>query len=199
MRTHTRFIVIALFTSSGAVACGDVAGPTPSLSAQFAATVTAEAIRLPFYGRVVGELTAVPPFAPGSSDECNRNFSGDPSAPGPSISLFDHANGSFSPIGRIKLDALSCFDPASPTSAGTGTMTAANGDKLFIAFQNTSQPDPSDPSRLSARGPQWVTGGTGRFRNASGRQWCSFSIVLLSQSTGRIEGSCEGFLVIASP
>jgi len=200
MRSHKRLALIALFTATIATACGDVGAPTTSiLSDEPAANITENAIRRPFYGAFVGELTAVPPFAPGSADECNRNFSGDPTAPGPSVSLFDRASGSFSLTGRVMLTALSCFDPASPTSSGTGTMTAADGAKLFIAFQNTSQPDPSDPTRLLAQGPQWVTGGTGRFRNASGRQWCSFVIVLLSPSTGRIEGRCEGFLVTGAP
>jgi len=196
MRSHKRLMPVALFTAAGAMACADVGGPTTSIiSAEPSANVAESGIRRPFYGGFVGELTAVPPFAPGSADECNRNFSGDPAAPGPSVSLFDRASGSFSLTGRVTLTALSCFDPALPTSSGTGTMTAADGAKLFIAFQNTSQPDPADPTRLLAQGPQWVTGGTGRFRNASGRQSCSFVIQLLSPSTGRIEGHCEGFLV----
>ena len=196
MRHHKKLVPIAFFAGIGAIACSDVVAPTPNrLGANVAGDVRVESVRRPFVGQIVGELTAIPPFAPGSSNECNRNYSGDPSAPGPSVSLFDRASGSFSQIGAIRLNALSCLDPASPTSAGTGTITAASGEKLFIAFENTSEPDPADPTRLLAQGPQWVTGGTGRFRNASGRQWCSFVIVLLTPSTGRIEGRCEGFLV----
>ena len=91
--------------------------------------------------------------------------------------------------------ALSCIDPASSFSSGTGALTAANGDQLFIAFENTSQPDPADPTRLFAFGPQRVTGGTGRFQNASGAQSCNFTIVLTSPSTGTIEGYCDGRLI----
>ncbi|MGH7713309.1 MAG: hypothetical protein ACREOG_18620 [Gemmatimonadaceae bacterium] len=196
MRAPKR-LSITILTTSGAIACGagDIAAPAAHLPNDAAAVVMASEGPRPFHGRIAGTLTAVPPFAPGSSDVCNRNFSGDPAAPGPSISLFDRATGTFAHLGKVALEALSCLDPASPTSSGQGTITAPNGDRLYIAFQNTSQPDPADPSRLFASGPQWVTGGTGRFESASGTQWCTFVIVLLSPSTGRIEGSCEGFLV----
>ncbi|HSJ65834.1 MAG TPA: hypothetical protein VK922_18275 [Gemmatimonadaceae bacterium] len=148
----------------------------------------------PFHGRFAGQLTTVPPFAPGSHEECNANFSGDPAAPGPSISLFDEATGQFSHLGRVRLEAVSCLDPALPTSAGTGIITAANGDELFIAFENEVVPDPSDPSRLLASGTQWVTGGSGRFAGAYGTQFCEFVIVPTSPSTAEIEGACEGQL-----
>lgn len=90
------------------------------------------------------------------------------------------------------LEAVSCIDPVSPFSTGTGIITAANGDRLFIAFENTSLPDSTDPLRLTASGPQWVTGGTGRFENGSGAQWCTFTVVLLSPSSATIAGSCDG-------
>lgn len=192
MRARKYLITITLSTVAGASACGDVAAPTGDIRG-VASTVTS-AVQLPFSGRIVGALTAIPPFAPGSSPQCNQNFTGDPTAPGPSISLFDQATGNFSHLGRVALDALSCLDPASPSSGGQGTITAANGDLLFIAFENASQPDPADPTRLSVSGSQWVTGGTGRFQGASGTQWCTFVIVLLSPSTGNIEGGCDGYL-----
>ena len=196
MRANTAFSSIALFTTVVTTGCFDVAAPTAVVSDDIAQTIGATAIQLPFSGHFVGELTAVPPFAPGSSETCNRNFSGDPAAPGASISLFDDGSGNFTHLGRIALSALTCLDPLSPTSSGTGRITAANGDQLLIAFENTSRPDPTNPARLLAEGPQWVTGGTGRFQNASGRQQCSFVIVLLTASTGTIEGRCEGYLTV---
>jgi hypothetical protein len=193
MRTPKHFFSIALIATA-ATACLDIAAPAAVVGDNVATAFGIADVQRPFSGRFVGELTAVSPFAPGSSETCNQNFSGDPAAPGPSVSLFDEAKGNVTHLGSVSLSALSCVDPLSPTSAGTGTITVANGDQLFIAFENTSQPDPTNPARLLAEGPQWVTGGTGRFENASGRQRCSFVIVLLTASTGKIEGRCDGHL-----
>ena len=190
MRTHSHLFSATLVAA--ATACTDGTTPTSIVMQGDTPDFAAVAVDRPFSGRIAGALTAIPPFAPGSTDECNANFSGDPAAPGASISLFDDADGNFLHLGRVVLQAASCIDPASPFSAGTGTITAANGDQLFIAFENTSLPDPADPLRIIASGPQWVTGGTGRFENASGAQVCTFTIVLLSPSSARIAGECDG-------
>ena len=198
MRTKTNPIltgIVLAMAMLGAVRCADVADATGKSRNDLSASVTGTTADRPFSGRMTGILTAVSPFAPGSSDDCNANFTGDPAAPGPSISLFDEAAGNFQHLGRVQLRALSCIDPASSFSSGTGSLTAANGDQLFIAFENTSQPDPADPTRLFAFGPQRVTGGTGRFQNASGAQSCNFTIVLTSPSAGTIEGNCDGRLI----
>ena len=63
-----------------------------------------------------------------------------------------------------------CVDPSNPGKAAvTGTMvvTAANGDQLTISYQSTVQGDFA-AGTLTVTGTWTITGGTGRFSDASG-------------------------------
>lgn len=53
---------------------------------------------------------------------------------------------------------------------GTGVVVAANGDELYLAFENTGCADLSGTGVAgSLVGSQTITGGTGRFDGASGQ------------------------------
>jgi hypothetical protein len=145
----------------------------------------------PFAGLIEGLLHVFPPFAPGSDPMCNANFTGDPAAPGPAITVVDESEAWFSHLGHGRLVAVSCVDPLSPISSGSGFIEAANGDRITISFQNTSLPT-GDPAILKTEGSQWVTGGTGRFVAATGTQWCSFRGHFVTPTTATITGECEG-------
>jgi hypothetical protein len=60
--------------------------------------------------------------------------------------------------------------PAHPCSAlsDTRTLTAANGDQLFISGTGTACTDPTNPDLETASFTWVVTGGTGRFASATG-------------------------------
>jgi hypothetical protein len=148
----------------------------------------------PFHGRIRGTLEAIEPFAPGSEPACNANFSGDPTAPGASVTLRDEATVRFSHLGAGRLDAVSCIDPLSPFSSGQGILHAANGDQLWIEFENLALPSAADPTLIEVTGTQRVTGGTGRFTGASGSQACTFTIRLATPARGTIDGGCDGTL-----
>lgn len=145
-------------------------------------------IIVPFRGHIEGRLTVVLPFEPGSLDACNANFSGDPAHPGPSLSGFDDARGTFAIIGRIHLQSTFCLDPDSPFSEGTGVLTAMNGEQMFIGFENIAGVAGRD-GVIPITGTQWITGGTGRFEGASGNQECRFFVDAPSLE---IHGGCEG-------
>ena len=49
---------------------------------------------------------------------------------------------------------------------GSKTFTAANGDQLFTSFTGTSHPIATDVTQANLH--EVITGGTGRFENASG-------------------------------
>lgn len=148
----------------------------------------------PFRGVIEGVLHVFPPFAPGSDPACNANFTGDPTAPGPAISVANESEAWFSHLGHARLVAVSCVDPLSPVSSGWGFIEAADGDRLTIAFENSALPT-GDPSILKTEGRQWITGGTGRFAHASGTQWCSFQGRFESPATATITGDCNGTIV----
>lgn len=183
-----------------ALACTNPTGPAtdPAGSALSHARVetptpaASGAESLPFEGAIEGVLQVVPPFAPESDPRCNANFSGDPAAPGPSITLIDEGEIWFSHIGHGRLFAVSCVDPLSPTSSGDGFLEAPNGDRIDIAFENTVQPTGPDPQVTLIEGTQQITGGTGRFAGASGTQSCSFQVRFDTPLAGTIVGDCSG-------
>lgn len=58
--------------------------------------------------------------------------------------------------------------PCSGPFAGTGTVTAANGDAVYLTYSGTfDAPDPL-PTWNAMTGTYTVTGGTGRFEGATG-------------------------------
>ena len=95
--------MIAAGCALATIGCTETAAPH-ALAPAFGTTV-----ERPFSGRIQGTLTAVLPFEPGSAPVCNANFSGDPLAPGPAITLIDEATGVFVHLGRVALSAVSCI------------------------------------------------------------------------------------------
>jgi hypothetical protein len=169
--------------------CGPMDSESPlEVAPSFEREPAAEWGSRPFHGRFEGQLTFIPPFQEGSLDACNANFSGDPVHPGRSVSAFDEAVGMFAVIGRFRLQSTFCFDPDSPDSEGTGVMIATNGEQIAIGFANTAGV-PGEDGIVPVNGSQWITGGTGRFAGASGRQVCRLFVNAL---TLRIHGHCEG-------
>lgn len=151
---------------------------------------------VPFNGTFDGQLTFFAPFSPGSSPECNANFTGDPSAPGAVVTAVDNATGRFSSMGAITLEATSCVDPNSPYSQGHGVILTASGDRVFIEFDNMSSPDPDNPGGLILNGSQWVNGGTGRFEGATGTQTVSIELTFTSRTTAVVHGSWSGTIQV---
>lgn len=147
---------------------------------------------LPFGGYLDGDITIFPPFTPGSSADCNANYTGDPSAPGHSVTVIDVGQGVFNYIGAMTFESHTCTDPTSDSNPGTGVLIGANGERIFIEFDNDVQSDPDDPASVTATGLQWVTGGTGRFEGATGIQECHFTGTFTSPTTAVVHGTCIG-------
>jgi hypothetical protein len=82
-------------------------------------------------------------------------------------SLVD-VTGNATHLGRFTLTAD--WTLAATGNFGTSTWTAANGDKLFTSFQRSGK---AVPPTITFTETHTVTGGTGRFANASG----SFTVV----------------------
>jgi hypothetical protein len=83
-------------------------------------------------------------------------------------------SGTFSHLGKTTYTLNITFVLTGPTTvglSGTGTLVAANGDQVFVTFTGTA----TVPSPVPAVGQQvdftfvsTITGGTGRFSDASG-------------------------------
>lgn len=91
------------------------------------------------------------------------------------------ATGVVSHLGKTTshYDGVATITGTSFTLSGTAVMVAANGDKLFGTLGGSGT---TDPSTGNSQGTSVVTytGGTGRFRHASGSATGPFSTVLTS-------------------
>jgi hypothetical protein len=88
--------------------------------------------------------------------------------------------------------AVAFTGPSSFTAAGTGTMVAANGDELFVDITWSGT---FTATTIHTTVVRTITGGTGRFANASGTLTVTLSSVyslsgttLTSHDTGTAEG-----------
>jgi hypothetical protein len=93
-------------------------------------------------------------------------------------------------LGRFTFEAPHYVNTATRTAAGTYTFTAANGDTLTADFTGTATPVPGS-SLLYIVETATITGGTGRFADATG----SFTVERLYDPVdGTTTGSFEGTL-----
>ena len=126
----------------------------------------------PFKGRLEGTAT----ITPGS----------------PFLSVSIEGTGNATHLGRFTVDIPHVVNTTNRTSTGTYEFTAANGDTLTAGF--TGQATLTAPGVLSVVETATITGGTGRFADATG----SFSVErMFNQVTGVTTGSFEG--TISSP
>ena len=110
----------------------------------------------------------------------------------PFLSVSLEGTGNATHLGRFTVDIPHVVNTTNRTSTGTYTFTAANGDTLTAGF--TGQATLTAPGVLSVVETATITGGTGRFADATG----SFSVErMFNQVTGVTTGSFEG--TISSP
>jgi hypothetical protein len=70
-------------------------------------------------------------------------------------------------LGDYRGDYLECFDPSTGlVTDGSFSLTTTNGDTVFGTY--TGQAVPGDGADVHYNDPGVITGGTGRFANASG-------------------------------
>ena len=110
----------------------------------------------------------------------------------PFLSVSIVGTGNATHLGRFTVDIPHVVNTTNRTSTGTYEFTAANGDTLTAGF--TGQATLTAPGVLSIVETATITGGTGRFGDATG----SFTVErLFNQVTGLTTGSFEG--TIPSP
>ena len=123
---------------------------------------------VPFKGRLEGTATITP---------------GTP----PFLSVSIAGAGNATHLGRFTVEIPHVVNPTNRTSTGTYEFTAANGDTLTAAF--AGQSTLTAPGVLSVVDTATITGGTGRFADATG----IFTVErVFNQVTGVTTGSFEG-------
>ena len=125
---------------------------------------------VPFKGRLDGTATITP---------------GTP----PFLSVVIEGTGNATHLGRFTVKIPHVVNASNRTSTGTYEFTAANGDTLIAGF--TGQATLTAPGLLSIVETGSITGGTGRFADATG----SFIVErMFNQVTGLTTGSFGGTL-----
>lgn len=93
---------------------------------------------------------------------------------GRSLALPRRGSGTFTRLGRVWFEIQHCTALTGPTTGlfgdGTITITAANGDQLYLTHSGTFElVQDADGLWSYVDLDWWVTGGTGRFAGATGQ------------------------------
>lgn len=177
-RSRIRYIIAAVALAGLAAACSGNGSPvspstTPGIGlvAGDAATATASAAghELPFKGKLEGSYTLA--------------------FPSPLVLLVEGTGtGNATHFGQFTFTYDEVVDLSTGLGTGTYDLTAANGDRLSADWSGAGFPT-DDPTVLRIVEDATITGGTGRFANASG----SFTVErFFSFVTNSGPGSIEG-------
>jgi hypothetical protein len=110
-----------------------------------------------------------------------------PLAP-PFVSVLVEATGKATHLGKFTLEIPHVVNRATRTAIGSYHFTAANGDTLSAAFTGQSTPT-ATPGVLAIVETATITGGTGRFADATGSFICAR---LFDTVAGTTAGSFKG-------
>lgn len=131
--------------------------------------------QVPFKGSLEGDVTMTPL---------------DP----PFVSVLVEATGTATQLGQFTLDIPHVVNRATRTAIGTYEFTAANGDTLSAEFTGVAMP--IAPGVLYIVETATITGGIGRFANATGSFTCER---LFDAVAGTTIGSFEGTISTPGP
>ena len=107
----------------------------------------------------------------------------------PTASLTRDGTGTATYLGKYTEHIVMTIHLPTLSSTGTATFTAANGDTLTATV--LGQATRTGPTTLSIREDYTVTGGTGRFADASGNFTLRSTV---DQTTGVSSGTFSGFI-----
>jgi hypothetical protein len=127
--------------------------------------------QLPFRGSLAGTATVTP-------------------LGGPIVAVGIEASGTATYLGRFTLEAPHIVNQATLTATGTYLLTAANGDTITADLAGTARMV-EPPNVVAITETATVTGGTGRFANATG----SIEVErVFNRATGVTTGTLEGWI-----
>jgi hypothetical protein len=124
------------------------------------------------------------------SGSCSLTFAPPPIPIPPVFEQVDTGTCSFTHLGESTMYGVQEINLVAGTQAGTRTFTAANGDLLRGTHAGTSRP--AGPGLVSFSARFTITGGTGRFANATGYLDAQGVANLIARTT---QSSFEGEIV----
>ncbi len=139
-------------------------------------------------------LTVFPAAFASNSVPFNGSGSGTFTDTSPTTVLIT-GTGRYDHLGFTTLRFPSTITGAAPcggfTATEQDTYTAANGDSVFLTVHDTICPT-STPNAFHLQGSFTVTGGTGRFTDASGSGTVQASVTFTSATSGTFSGTQTG-------
>jgi len=84
-----------------------------------------------------------------------------------SLQVVIEGSGTATHLGHYSYAATECFNPTTGAFSGVNTIVAASGDELFGAYVGQVAPT-ADPDIVTYRESLVISGGTGRFTEATG-------------------------------
>ena len=177
MRAHTAPALLFAFALAGCAGDTSIAA-APSARAANLASAAGSASRTPASRSIAGH--------------CDLTVAPLPSSP-PLIRQTDAGTCQFSHLGRTTLEGVLEINVATGTQRGERTLTAANGDELYMEIAGTSTP--SGPGLVSFSATFTIVGGTGRFANATGLGRAEGTANLV---TSRTSSTFDGWIVYAA-
>jgi hypothetical protein len=130
--------------------------------ATLAPAAAAETTTRPFSGSLVGVAVQVP--------DADCPFG---------VRTEVRGSGQVAHLGLTRMTASHCTEFLGAPETGVQTFIAANGDRLEVTYTLTGEPfEPVEGAALAGRGQTVITGGTGRFAEASGELVVHFTGIL---------------------
>ena len=179
---------LSVFTAVVAAACSGPAFNSPTSptaatapSGTSARTQAQNGTELPFRGTFTGHSAAV--------------FNGPPTCPPTSFTSTGTYEGTATHLGSFTAAIVDVVDIATATATGTMDLTAANGD--VIRTTTVGGEDGFTPPNIgSVLATATITGGTGRFANATGTFTVRFTQVIdfANASAEVVSGSIDGVI-----
>lgn len=124
-----------------------------------AGAATAHADARPFTGSVAGDVTF--PFVGTELCPATDVFFG-------GLRTESVASGTASHLGQVTMTTLHCTPAGETIAGGEGTFLAANGDAIYFEYGGTAPFPGPGTTVIVAEVDFLITGGTGRFADASG-------------------------------
>lgn len=183
MRTRALTLCGILLAAVFIVGCSGGTPVAPSVAPSQAASTAPLRVAVPLVGEASGQTWEVPGACAG---------------PPVHAKTVSEATGTFTHLGLTMLRSEHCFVGANPDGSllysGTAVLRAASGDEVHGTYSGSMFP-PTGPGRIETTATYVVTGGTGRFADASGQAEGAIVVTITQPGLAAIHFAVKGSIV----
>lgn len=178
------FALCGILLAMGSVGgCSGSTPVSPSVAPSQAASTTPLRVPVPLVGEASGQTWEVPGACAG---------------PPVHARTISEATGTFTHLGQTTLRSEHCFVGPNPDGtvlfAGTAMLRGADGDEIHGTYSGSMFP-PTGPGRIETTARFVITGGTGRFADASGQAQGEIVVTITQPGPAAIHFLVKGSIV----